>query len=99
MTYKICYWDDITQSQSERDATPDEIAEIEYRKANRDSAQSATVRSERDKTLAESDWRVIKSLESNIPQDFAWAEYRQALRDVTAQNGFPWLVVWPTEPV
>jgi Phage tail assembly chaperone protein len=25
----------------------------------------------------------------------AWATYRQALRDVTAQTGFPWTVEWP----
>jgi hypothetical protein len=34
-------------------------------------------------------------LESNIPQDFQWAAYRQALRDVPTQAGFPWTVEWP----
>lgn len=33
MTYKVCYWDSETDSQQERDATPDEVAEIEARKA------------------------------------------------------------------
>jgi len=33
MTYTVCYWDDATQSQQERDCTPAEIAEIEARKA------------------------------------------------------------------
>ena len=32
MTYKTCYWDDATQSQKERDCTPEEVAEIEARK-------------------------------------------------------------------
>jgi hypothetical protein len=32
MTYKICYWDSESKSQKERDATPDEVAEIEARK-------------------------------------------------------------------
>lgn len=32
MTYKVCYWDEATQSQQERDATPDEVAEIDARK-------------------------------------------------------------------
>jgi hypothetical protein len=27
-----------------------------------------------------------------------WAAYRQELRDVTAQEGFPWDVVWPETP-
>lgn len=33
MTYKVCYWDTGTNSQQERDATPDEVTEIEARKA------------------------------------------------------------------
>lgn len=32
MTYKTAYWDSATQSQQERDCTPEEIAEIEARK-------------------------------------------------------------------
>lgn len=28
----------------------------------------------------------------------AWAVYRQALRDLTKQDGFPWSVVWPDMP-
>lgn len=32
MTYKICYWDSEAREQKERDATPEEVAEIESRK-------------------------------------------------------------------
>ena len=32
MTYKICYWDDVSKSQKERDATVDETLEIDARK-------------------------------------------------------------------
>ncbi len=71
--------------------------EAEY-KAMKDVEQAKSVRSQRDTKLAECDWRVIKALESNTPQDFAWAEYRQALRDVTAQSGFPWTIDWPVQP-
>tara|TARA_R110000787_G_scaffold186342_1_gene297884 strand:+ start:1166 stop:1384 length:219 start_codon:yes stop_codon:yes gene_type:complete len=28
----------------------------------------------------------------------AWRTYRQALRDVPAQSGFPDNITWPTEP-
>jgi len=28
----------------------------------------------------------------------AWATYRQSLRDVTAQSGFPYSITWPTNP-
>ena len=67
-------------------------------KAMKDAEQAKSVRAQRDAKLAECDWRVIKALESNTPQDFAWAEYRQALRDVTSQAGFPWTINWPTQP-
>ena len=33
---------------------------------------------------------------TNIPVE--WAEYRQALRDVPEQEGFPFNVTWPQEP-
>ena len=62
------------------------------------ASQAAQVRAARDRILAQSDWRVIKALESNIPQDFEWAAYRQALRDISKQAGFPWDVQWPTDP-
>lgn len=66
--------------------------------AAKDAEQATAVRQERDKRLADCDWRVIKALESNIPQDFEWAAYRQALRDISTQSGFPWDITWPDAP-
>jgi hypothetical protein len=60
--------------------------------------QAEFIRQIRNNKLKESDWRFIKALESNIPQDFAWAAYRQNLRDITTQSGFPWSIDWPTQP-
>jgi hypothetical protein len=80
--------------------TPEKTAaeqEAEY-KAMKDAEQANNVRQTRDEKLKECDWRVIKALESNIPQDFEWAAYRQALRDVPTQAGFPWTVNWPDTP-
>jgi len=56
------------------------------------------IRSLRDDLLQETDWIVIKSYErgQNIPAE--WELYRQALRDITAQSGFPYEVTWPTKP-
>jgi hypothetical protein len=64
----------------------------------KDANQATAIREERDKKLAECDWRVIKALENNISQNFPWAAYRQALRDVPTQAGFPWAVTWPDAP-
>ena len=56
------------------------------------------IRSRRDGLLQQTDWIVIKSYErgQNIPAE--WELYRQALRDITAQAGFPYSVEWPTKP-
>jgi hypothetical protein len=63
-----------------------------------DAEQAKSVRTQRDAKLVECDWRVIKALESNTPQDFEWAVYRQALRDISNQAGFPWEITWPDAP-
>ena len=52
------------------------------------------VRIERDKLLAETDWRALQDT-STIPE--AWATYRQALRDITSQADVDNLT-WPTKP-
>jgi hypothetical protein len=56
---------------------------------------AASVRSDRDSKLANSDWTQV----ADAPVDqTAWANYRQALRDVPEQAGFPWEVIWPEQP-
>lgn len=62
-------------------------------------SESETVRLNRDKLLTKSDWVVIKALENSQPLSFDWAEYRQQLRDITAQPGFPFNIQWPSAPV
>lgn len=57
--------------------------------------KSSTIRTSRNNLLSKSDWTQV----ADAPVDqTAWANYRQALRDVTAQSGFPWEVIWPTQP-
>ena len=63
-----------------------------------DAQQAKSVREQRNQKLTETDWMVIKALESNTPQNFEMAAYRQALRDITAQPGFPWTIDWPVAP-
>jgi len=53
------------------------------------------VRFTRDNLLKNSDWTQI----ADAPVDkAAWATYRQALRDLPKEAGFPWTITWPTEP-
>ena len=70
------------------DKEVDEI--VEY-----DEEAATHTRVTRDSLLDDSDWTQV----ADAPVDAtAWATYRQALRDVTAQVGFPHNVVWPTKP-
>jgi hypothetical protein len=53
------------------------------------------IREQRNKLLAASDWTQV----ADAPVDkAAWATYRQELRDISEQPGFPATVVWPTQP-
>ena len=71
--------------------------EVAY-KASKDAEQAKSVRATRDEKLKECDWVVIKNLETNSNIPGAWEVYRQALRDVPSQSGFPWTITWPVEP-
>lgn len=60
-----------------------------------DAERAGQVRAERNEKLKASDWTQV----ADAPVDkAAWAVYRQALRDISAQAGFPWDVQWPAEP-
>jgi len=67
-------------------------------KATKDAEQAKSVRQTRDDKLKETDWIVIKNLELNANIPGVWEVYRQALRDVPLQSGFPWTITWPVEP-
>ena len=58
------------------------------------------VRMQRDRFLAETDWTDTLSAKSRLGDTLyqAWQDYRQALRDITNQPGFPSNVVWPESP-
>jgi hypothetical protein len=63
--------------------------------AAKDADQAKTMRQQRGEKLKDSDWTQV----ADAPVDkAAWATHRQALRDITGQQGFPWTVEWPTQP-
>ena len=59
-----------------------------------DEQRAKGVRLTRDNLIKESDWRAVSDRELE-PE---WKEYRQALRDITQQEGFPHDVEWPIDP-
>ena len=75
--------------------TSDDIAAYD---AAKDAEQAKNIRQTRDDKLKECDWIVIKNLELNANIPGVWEVYRQALRDVPNQSGFPWTITWPVEP-
>jgi uridine phosphorylase len=73
-----------------------EISDQEYQ-SNTD-IQAQAVKANRGRMLVDCDWVVTKSAETGQAVPDAWKTYRQALRDVTSQAGFPWTVTWPDAP-
>jgi len=64
-------------------APPDTVAEAE------------AARLKRNALLAACDWTQL----ADAPVDnLSWAVYRQELRDVPDQAGFPTDIIWPTQP-
>lgn len=64
-------------------------------KTMKDTEQATNVRNSRNQKLKDSDWTQIA--DSTADKE-AWATYRQALRDITNQEGFPWTITWPDAP-
>jgi len=56
------------------------------------------IRQTRDAKLGLSDWMVVRASEGGTAVPSDWATYRQALRDVPQQEGFPNEIDWPDEP-
>ena len=69
------------------DKTEEDIAQDSLNTANE-------VRAKRNQLLVQSDWTQVNDSKVDTT---AWATYRQLLRDITTQEGFPLEVIWPEE--
>ena len=76
-------------------ATSDEEA---AHRASVDAAVAERVRAERDRKLAASDWTVLADSPLTTAKKTTWKTYRTALRNISAAEGFPHTMEWPTEP-
>jgi hypothetical protein len=54
----------------------------------------AAIRNQRNALLQETDWWAL----SDVTMSAEMTTYRQALRDITNQEGFPYNVTWPSKP-
>ena len=72
--------------------------------AERTASRASAIRIQRDSLLKDCDWVVVKAVDQNAQDSFGiqipvvWLTYRQALRDITAQPGFPDTLTWPAKP-
>ena len=64
-------------------------------KASKDAEQAKSVRTSRNDKLKDCDWTQITDATADKA---TWATYRQALRNITAQTGFPQTITWPDAP-
>jgi hypothetical protein len=74
------------------------VAMDDAEKVAADELKAEQVRNERNWILLASDWVVVKSYETGEVVPAAWVSYRQSIRDITTQEGFPYSVIWPTKP-
>jgi hypothetical protein len=70
-------------------------AEKIEREAEKTAQMASVAREQRNHLLTQSDW---SQLADATGDKSAWAAYRQALRDVPGQNGFPQTIEWPNKP-
>lgn len=63
------------------------------------NAAEAAIRAQRNTLLAGCDWVEFPSAKHRLSTEYIsdWLVYRQALRDIPSQEGFPENVVWPKE--
>lgn len=75
------------------DALVDQVKATSYEQAAHE------VREIRDRLLSESDKEILPDRLTKSSTEFkAWANYREALRDIPEQEGFPYDVVFPKKP-
>lgn len=67
-------------------------------KARIDAEAATSVRTERDKLIAETDWTQLADSPLSDSVKATWVTYRQALRDLPSTTGFPHEVTWPEQP-
>lgn len=83
--------DRVVETRLYRSKTQEEI--------NRETEEKKTlVRRDRNGRLTASDWTQLDDTPLTNTAKAEWAVYRQQLRDLTSQPGFPYEVVWPNTP-
>jgi len=96
------YFDLDTEAVRQKGPRPTENHEFDYAtktwQLNTEYAALAALY-QRQKLLKETDWTDTVSAEQRLGSMYVvWQTYRQALRDITLQQGYPLTIVWPDQP-
>jgi len=73
------------------DVSDEDVAAMRYESPE---AMARSARRERDQLISQTDWWATSDRTMTAEQ----TAYRQALRDITDQAGFPTDITWPTKP-
>jgi Phage tail assembly chaperone protein len=95
--YQSCYRDGVQETDGKwytKWTVVNQVSDEE--KAQIDKSQADAIRTDRNRLLSLSDWTQMP--DNNLAAKANWATYRQQLRDLPTQSGFPWDVTWPVEP-
>jgi hypothetical protein len=79
---------------AEEDAEALRLEEEAKAYAESTEGKAEAIRMERDRLIADTDWWAL----SDVTMTDAQSAYRQALRDITSQAGFPENIEWPIKP-
>ncbi len=71
---------------------------LAYAKQQEAEKQAQVIRDKRDKLLSDTDWTQTDDAPLTDADRESMRQYRQALRDITSQTGFPQTIVWPEKP-
>lgn len=86
---------------SELPEKPNELSKFDYENKvwiNDSEKSIIQISQNRLNLLQKSDWTQLPNGPLTEQQQEAWAVYRQELRDITSQSGYPFNVIWPTPP-
>ena len=73
-----------------------ELMKARYYECHCDTYEAMAARERRDTLIAQTDWTQAQDIPDAVKAKYA--VYRQALRDITSQAGFPKSIDWPVLP-
>jgi len=89
-------WREFLENQGRRKWNGDTV--IEHTHVPTDDELAAAIRARRDALISETDYLLMPDYPISEEALAAVKAYRQALRDITAQETFPASVMWPEKP-